>query len=122
MLDGTFADSQLSASSIANSAHDVQYGRLHWAGASGIAGAWCAGSNAVGQWYRISLGERTKVTGVITQGRAESGQWVTTFKFQYSDDASSWTFITDVEGNEKVWLRLGHCIYNTSKCQSFLEY
>ncbi|XP_072033082.1 hyalin-like [Amphiura filiformis] len=39
------------------------------------------------------LGETMSVTGVQIQGRADSGQWVTYFKVQYSNDGSSWTYV-----------------------------
>jgi F5/8 type C domain. len=48
--------------------------------------AWSAGSNAVGQWMMIDLGETKCVSGVVTQGRKDHKQWVTKYTVQTSLD------------------------------------
>ena len=55
-------------------------------------GAWCASTNALGsQFVIIDLGSVYSVLGVITQGRANLGEWVTAYQVYYSTDDSSWT-------------------------------
>ena len=103
MQDGWIADSQLSASSIANSYHDVIYSRLYNEDTSSSrSAAWCAGTNAVDQWIAVDLLSTTQVTGLITQGRHANAQWVTSYQFQYSDDSNTWNTVTDADGSDEV--------------------
>ena len=43
------------------------------------------------EWFQIDTGSVQKIEGVVTQGRGDYGQWVTSFKVMVSDDGSSWT-------------------------------
>jgi len=43
-----------------------------------------------------------KVTGVLTQGRGDGQEWVTSFMISHSMDAFHWKYITDVYGNQRV--------------------
>ncbi len=52
--------------------------------------AWSAWYNKKGEWMQIDAGKVTSIEGVITQGRAYSGQWVTAFKVAVSDDGTTW--------------------------------
>ena len=97
MANGDIQDSQLSSSSTAGGGHTMAESRL-----DDTTRAWCAGANNANQWAQVDLGGPTRVTGVITQGRYESGQWVTYYKVLYSLDGSNFDYVEDSEGNEKV--------------------
>ena len=56
---------------------------------------WSASSNTIGQYMTISLGSVQTVTGVVTQGRKQESQWVTSYKVQTSPDCSVYS---DVDG------------------------
>lgn len=43
-----------------------------------------------------------QVTGVMTQGRGDGEEWVTSFMVSYSMDAFHWQYVTDTYGNQKV--------------------
>ena len=45
-----------------------------------FSGAWSAKQSDDSQWLQVDLGERSVVTAVVTQGRADLGQWVTSYK------------------------------------------
>ena len=102
MEDGRIADIEMSASTIASSAHAAKLGRLNLAAASGKAGAWCAKKNNVNQWLQMDLGTSTTVTKVATQGRQDSSQWVTSYSLSYSLTSSYWVQYT-VRGKKKVF-------------------
>ena len=55
--------------------------------------AWSASSPSPGQWMQFDLGEEQVISGVVTQGRREAWQWVTSYQVSVSNDASSWTKI-----------------------------
>ena len=83
METGAISDSQIIASSEFRHDHGPRYARLH--STAGV-GSWVPGSNDVNQWLGIDLVNKTKLTGVATQGRASSHNWVTSYKLEYSDD------------------------------------
>jgi hypothetical protein len=58
---------------------------------------WSALTNTVSQYMTISLGSVRTVTGVVTQGRADYSQWVTSYKVQTSTDCSMYS---DVDGGQ----------------------
>jgi len=45
-----------------------------------------------------------KVTGLLSQGRGEGDEWVTSFLVSYSLDAYHWLYVTDQYGNQRVML------------------
>ena len=74
----------------------------------GSAQAWGPSSNVIGQWMQIDLGTAKRVAGIVTQGRADSDQWVQSYKVQYSTDGitftevASTTFVGNTDRNSKV--------------------
>ena len=58
-------------------------------------GGWCSGANNVGQWIQLDNGKVGTISGVVTQGRKDSTQWVTSFKVKYKDESGSWW---DIDG------------------------
>ena len=57
---------------------------------------WSAGVSNKKQWFQIKLGEKTKVTGIATQGlnsRWSPDQWVTSYQVSYKGNrGSQWKF------------------------------
>lgn len=58
--------------------------------------AWSAQYNNTNQWMTLDLGSSVKVSSIITQGRQNYPQWVTTYYVKYSTNNSTWN---DVDGN-----------------------
>ena len=79
-----------------NEASGVGHGR----GRIGSPQGWSSLHNAVGQYMQLNMGTLTTLCGVSMQGRADSGQWVTSFKVQVSTncDSGSNGIYTDVDG------------------------
>ena len=44
--------------------------------------AWSSAINDVGHWMQVDIGEVVSVAGVVTQGRRDYPQWVTTYQVQ----------------------------------------
>ena len=88
----------MTASTIFNSQHAALGGRLNaqaqvnTQGVTTQIGGWAALTNDVNQYLQIKFGKIYQITGVTTQGRADSAQWVTSYKLEYSLDGTSWTY------------------------------
>ena len=71
-------------------------------------GSWCANPSAIGQWIQLDNGKLGSISGIITQGRKNSAQWVKSFKVKYKDESGSWwdvdgkTFKGNIDKNTKV--------------------
>jgi hypothetical protein len=44
--------------------------------------AWSSAINQVGHWMQIDIGEITSIAGIVTQGRRDAPQWVTSYEVQ----------------------------------------
>ena len=84
MENGEIADQQINASSELSPNHAAIQGRLNFLKSGTKEGAWVA-ANVIDQWFQISLGNQTRVTGVATQGRNGFDEWVTKYHLQYSN-------------------------------------
>ena len=84
-------DSQITASSEWNSNHGPSNARLNFQAGGGRTGAWSSKTNDVNQWLQVDLGQKTRVTGIRTQGRSDFDQWITSFTVSYSDDGVNFT-------------------------------
>ena len=90
-------DADITASTQYNSQHAPLGGRLHFQdqinsqGQITQIGGWAAAVNDVNQFLQIKFGQIYQISGVATQSRADSNQWVKSYKLQYSTDGSSWT-------------------------------
>ncbi|KAM9350204.1 contactin-associated protein-like 4 [Symphorus nematophorus] len=54
------------------------------------AGGWSPLVSDRYQWLEVSLGERTKITAVATQGRYGSSDWLTSYLLMFSDTGHNW--------------------------------
>ena len=80
-------DYQLSASSehSGNAAHGAQRSRLDTVADAGGFGGWTAEQSDYAPWIMVDFLQPLKVSGVVTQGREDSDQWVTKYTVQSSD-------------------------------------
>ncbi|CAF1300503.1 unnamed protein product, partial [Adineta ricciae] len=65
--------------------------------------AWCARHKSDSEWLQIDLGIPAKISGVLTQGRANKDEYVTSFMISYSTDAYRWQYLVDQYGNQKIF-------------------
>ena len=96
LQDNRITKSQLTASSVLVRKFDAHYARVNGQQLLRNAGAWCAKLNNRNQWISVNLSMPRLVSGVITQGRDETNQWVTKFKIKYSNDSVSWHYMMDL--------------------------
>ncbi|XP_078365172.1 retinoschisin-like [Oculina patagonica] len=85
-------DSWISASSQASSQYRPQLARLHNKATTYGAGGWAAEVSDINQWLQVDLQQRTRVTGIATQGRGDTNQWTKTYKLQYGEDGYTFKF------------------------------
>ncbi len=52
--------------------------------------AWCAGVGKKDEWLQMDTGKVQAIQGIVTQGRRNADQWVTTFRIMVSEDLNSW--------------------------------
>lgn len=104
LMSGSVKDWQISASSVLSSSKEpgcqIRYARLYQLSGH----AWCAGHKSAFEWIQIDLGVAAKVTGIMTQGRGDGKQWVTSYFLSHSSDAFHWKYCTDSYGTRKVFV------------------
>ncbi|XP_066294732.1 lactadherin-like [Branchiostoma lanceolatum] len=108
MESGAIPDDSITASSqMRLRPGDSRYapfrGRLNLV--TGDAGWAAVGTATIGEWLQVDLGEMKHVTGIITQGGMwySPQMWVTSFKLQYSTDATCWVTYATSDGSDKVF-------------------
>ena len=47
------------------------------------------------QWLQLDLGPATQVHGVVTKGRGDKKNWVTSYSLSYSNDTELWFYYKD---------------------------
>jgi len=103
MITGEIQDWQVTASSTYPKEWDTncheRYGRVYQPNGLG----WCAKYKSSSEWLQIDLGVAAKVTGVMTQGRGDGTEWVTSYMVSYSTDAFHWQYVSDQYGNQRVF-------------------
>ena len=72
-------------------------GRLRQRRAGRKGGSWCAKRKNRRQWLQVDFEGLTRFTGVATQGRQNSHQWVTSYKLSYSRDGSTFRFYREMK-------------------------
>ena len=103
MRSGLISDAAIVASTIYHATYSrPQVGRLHYNSAgSGTYGSWLAASNNLGQWLQADLGNWTRITGVATQGRQDSNQWVKSYSLS-TNNGIFFEFIKTDSGVKRV--------------------
>ena len=51
---------------------------------------WCAGYLDLNQWIQMDAGQVKAINGVVTQGRQDLDQWVTSYFIETSSDGITW--------------------------------
>jgi len=58
--------------------------------------AWISENNVgTDQYVEMDLYELKTISGIVTQGRFDSDQWVTVYRVQYSTDGITWSWVDD---------------------------
>jgi contactin associated protein-like 2 len=61
-------------------------------------GAWTSGTTDLNQFFTVNLGYRQVITGVATQGRRGSNEFVIEYYLWFSSDNLTWTVYTNQYG------------------------
>jgi ribosomal protein L19E len=101
MENGEIHDSQISASSEWDANHGAINSRLNFQAQGKRQGAWSARRNDRNQWLQVNFNLQATVTEILTQGRSNSNQWVTSYTVSYSNDGLNF-FAYRVNGVLKV--------------------
>jgi len=128
MKSGQILDSQLSDSSHRHHAKKSESwssatdARLDTQHTNDKFGGWHPASNAGGyykQWIQVDLLKNTKVTGIVTQGRAHGDkyeQWATTFWVRYGDEEEN---LEIIRGEGGKWMVFDGNVDRNSKKMNF---
>jgi len=95
-------DAQITASSEYDSNHTATQARLNFKAGGSKHRGWSAGSNDANQWIQVAPGSFIKLTGIATQGRNASNQWVTKYQLQYSNDGVNFDYYKAGQSSPKV--------------------
>ena len=103
--DGKIPNRAFTASSQWDTYHRANRARLNSVATKRYRGAWSARKNNRRQWLQVKLGRKTKITGVVTQGRQDANQWVITYTLSSSFDGRRFRPYRE-NGRVKVSLKL----------------
>jgi len=71
--------------------------------------AWLSKFQDTNQWLQIDLKEIKSVSGILTQGRCDSDEWVTKYSVQYrTTEKLNWIYYKDQTGNNRVRRQTAH--------------
>lgn len=87
MESRAISDSQISASTEFSDDYAAHQARLRV-----IEGGWASLLKDNNQWLQVDLLRTTRVTGIATQGKNASQQWITEYKLEYGEDGQTFTF------------------------------
>ncbi|XP_052788530.1 lactadherin-like [Mya arenaria] len=99
-------DSQLSVSSVWNNINVLcraPGARLNTQPSLTTSGSWCAAENDKNQFIQVEFNRMVHVTGIALQGRPSNPQYVTSYKFQYSQNCDNFTTFLSTDGTEMVF-------------------
>ena len=82
--DGKIPNRAFTSSSKWDKYHRADRARLNTVANKRHRGAWSSRKNNKRQWIQVKLGQKTRITGVVTQGRQDANQWVTSYSISYS--------------------------------------
>ncbi|TRY62264.1 hypothetical protein DNTS_025823 [Danionella cerebrum] len=70
----------------------------------GFGCAWLSKFQDTNQWLQIDLKEVKVISGILTQGRCDSDEWITKYTVQYrTSDNLNWIYYKDQTGNNRVF-------------------
>ena len=108
------------ASSEYDANHAVSHIALDYVTRPGIgASAWAAGFLNANQYVLVHFGQKpVRIVSLVTQGRADFDQWITSFRLQYSQDGIYWSdvengtvYTGNVDRNTKATKVFSQAIY-----------
>lgn len=76
--------------------------------------AWTAYSSDFAQYLIIDLGQTMTITSIVTQGRAESSEYVETFGISYGSNSLDYAEYKESSGNTKVTITIINHILTTT--------
>lgn len=105
LQSGAIKNSQITASSEANTNLAAWLARLHNVPKGGRKGAWCSRYNNYNQWIQVDFRKAMILTGIAIQGRQDYDQWMTAFYVRYSMDGVYFSEIKNWwNAYVKVWI------------------
>ncbi|XP_038612921.1 retinoschisin [Tachyglossus aculeatus] len=70
----------------------------------GFGCAWLSKFQDNSQWIQIDLKEIRVISGILTQGRCDTDEWMTKYSVQYrTDESFNWIYYKDQTGNNRVF-------------------
>ncbi|MEE6468657.1 hypothetical protein FKM82_008346 [Ascaphus truei] len=70
----------------------------------GFGCAWLSKFQDNNQWLQIDFKEMKVISGILTQGRCDTDEWMTKYSVQYRvDDTLNWVYYKDQTGNNRVF-------------------
>ncbi|KAK3611486.1 hypothetical protein CHS0354_039099 [Potamilus streckersoni] len=90
------SNNQFDASTAYNYSFEAFRGRLYEVADITGGGAWIPRHADQFQWVQVDFGLPERIVGIITQGRQDMPQWVTTYTVSYSIDGQTWQDYKDV--------------------------
>lgn len=70
----------------------------------GTSSGWYPSTNNIGhEWIMVDLGKIRPVTGVVTQGRYNSGYWTKQYQVEHSRNGVNFTDVKKADGSEMVF-------------------
>ncbi|EDO48090.1 predicted protein, partial [Nematostella vectensis] len=90
--NGRLPNKYITASSEWDRFHAAWLARLHRKKKGRYVGAWSSRINNRRQWIQVDLRGYKKIYKIVTQGRHDANQWVTSFKVRYSQNKRHWTW------------------------------
>ncbi|XP_068718037.1 uncharacterized protein [Montipora capricornis] len=99
MQNGQITNASITASSNFGYAHRA---RLHTVKEGGKPGGWVAASADNTQWIQIDFGALVMARGLVTQGRHEHAEWVSSFALSYSPVGTNFKFY-EVNSEVKIF-------------------
>ena len=109
--NGVIPDTALTSSTCHSAPYCAQYSRLN------STTAWVPLTSNQDEWLQVNLNSSHVITSIITRGRSDLNQWMTSYTVSYSRDSLTWSQYLDVySGAVKVtnvylwsWARVIPC-------------
>lgn len=100
LSSGRLPNNRMTASSEVNQFYAARLARLGRGKRGKYSGAWCSRHKNHYQWLKVDFGRLMKITQVLTQGRQDYGQWVTSYYLSSSVDNVHWAMYRFRSGNK----------------------
>ena len=107
MRNRLIPDSAITASSTKSPSEEFapKLARLHYLAGTGTEGSWSALVNNPNQWLQVDMADWKRVTGLATQGKQDTNEWVRSYSLSFSY-GRFFQFVKTSSGVKKVGLFL----------------